>query len=182
MANGKSLDGIDRAVSDNLRALLEHRLHFERQRSVHERVADGITAATGRMAFVYVLVGIVVGWVVWNLIPGVPHFDPPPYILLAAVTSVAAILLTSIVLVSQSRMTQMAERRETLDLQINLLSEREVTRLLAVCLAMARKLGAEVPADTVDLQRDVDPREILDRIESAEDELCGSTEAEVPLR
>ncbi|AKF10767.1 DUF1003 domain-containing protein [Sandaracinus amylolyticus] len=174
MSNGPaSHDRLDDAVAANLSALLEHRRKVERARTIHERIADRIARFAGTMYFAYahaVLFGV---WLVWNSIPGVPHWDPYPFVMLAMFASVEAIFLSTFVLVSQNRMAQLADQRADLDLQINLLSEREITRVLALACRIAVRLGVrDQPADVSDLQRDVDPRELLETIDeaSAEDE------------
>jgi uncharacterized membrane protein len=65
-----------------------------------------------------------VGWF------GIEPFDPFPFGLLTTIVSLEAIFLSTFVLVSQNRQSAIADRRAQLDLQINLLAEYEVTRLL----------------------------------------------------
>jgi uncharacterized membrane protein len=86
---------------------------------------------------------------------------------LAMVASVEAIFLSTFVLISQNRMAAAADKRADLDLQINLLSEHEVTKLVALVSAMAEKLGVETEADVEveELKEDVAPEVVLDEIE-----------------
>lgn len=164
-----SQDGLARLVHENLRALLAHRTKLEGQKSVHERLADRISRRAGSMYFAYGH-GIAFGfWLIWNSIPGLPHWDPYPFVMLAMVASVEAIFLSTFVLVSQNRMQRLADRRADLDVQVNLLSEREITRVLAIVSAIARRLEVtETPADSSDLERDVHPQELLEEIDSAQ--------------
>src|SRR5438045_2164696 len=126
-------------VHRNIRALLEVRKEFERQKRVEERVADCITAFTGSLRFVYMHAALFAAWIVVNLgwVPGVRPFDPFPFVMLAMLASVEAIFLSTFVLISQNRMAALAERRAELDLQINLLAEHEITRLIQLVDAIA---------------------------------------------
>lgn len=137
------------------------------RRSPDERISDAITRFTGSLRFVYIHALLFGAWIVWNLgwIPGSVPFDPS-FVVLAMVASVEAIFLSTFVLISQNRMQALADKRAELDLQISLLSEHEVTKLMTVLDAVARHLGVE-PADpeVEEVKRDVDPREVLRAIE-----------------
>jgi uncharacterized membrane protein len=76
-----------------------------------------------------------------------PRFDPFPFNLLTLVVSLEAIVLTGFVLMSQNRMTQLADRRTHLDLQVNLLAEQELTAILRVVCLVAEKHGIAVNGD-----------------------------------
>ena len=68
-------------------------------------------------------------------------------IFLSAVLALEAVLLTSFVLIRQNTMDQRSERRNHLDLQINLLAEKEATSILHKLDAIAAKFGVEFPQD-----------------------------------
>jgi uncharacterized membrane protein len=55
-------------------------------------------------------------------------FDPFPFQLLTLIVSLEAIFLSTFILISQNRDMQLAERRNHLDLQINLLTDRKIRR------------------------------------------------------
>jgi len=71
------------------------------------------------------------------------------------------------VLMTQNRMGQEAERRAELDLQISLLAEHEVTRLITLVKAIGEKLDIEASKDPElpELQQDVEPEKVLDVME-----------------
>jgi len=54
-----------------------------------------------------------------------------------------AIFLSTFILISQNHETQLSERRNELDLQINLLTEQENTKLLRMLERIAEKVGAK---------------------------------------
>jgi len=112
-------------------------------RSPLERVADAITAVASSPAFLFghlVWFGL---WIGLNSTVSSP-IDPYPFRLLTLVVSLEAIVLTGFVLMAQSRMTQLADRRAHLDLQINVLAEQELTAILKVVCLVGEKLGLDV--------------------------------------
>jgi uncharacterized membrane protein len=161
-------DSLNRALSRNITALRERERRDRSRTTFQERLAEGITGFTGSMRFVYVHLALYGGWIVANLgwIPGIGPWDPT-FVVLAMIASVEAIFLSTFVLISQNRMAAEAERRATLDLQINLLAEHEVTRLMTLVSAIAERLGVECPApeEIEELKRDVAPEAVLDAIE-----------------
>jgi uncharacterized membrane protein len=106
-------------------------------------------------------------WIVANL-PAVPwpRFDPS-FVKLAMVASVEAIFLSTFVLISQNRLTALSEKRAELDLQVSLLTERRITRLVRLVDAMARKMDlCELCDEEIEsLKEDVTPEVVLDRLE-----------------
>ncbi|HYG36528.1 MAG TPA: DUF1003 domain-containing protein, partial [Clostridia bacterium] len=120
-------------VDRNIRALIERRELEENRKRWQDRLADKITKFTGSMTFVFIHLLMFGSWIIVNLgwIPGVPRFDPS-FVVLAMVASVEAIFLSTFVLISQNRMAALADRRADLDLQVSLLSEHEVTKLITL--------------------------------------------------
>lgn len=160
-----------RVVERNIEALLTHRHAEERRRSAEERVADGITRFTGSMRFVYLHLGLFGLWIGINLgwIPGVPRFDPS-FVVLAMAASVEAIFLSTFVLISQNRMAALADKRADLDLQVSLLAEHEITRLITLVAEMAERMGIPAARDPElpELKRDVAPERVLMEMEAHE--------------
>lgn len=155
-------------VERNIRALLERRRVEERRRGWEDRLADGITRFTGSMRFVYLHLVVFGLWIVVNLPwSPLPRFDPS-YVVLAMAASVEAIFLSTFILITQNRMTAQADMRADLDLQISLLAEHEITRLITLVTAMARRMGidlAENP-ELAELAEDVAPEKVLDTMEA----------------
>lgn len=154
----------------NIAALRERRAEEERSAGVQDRIADAISRFAGSLTFVVAQLVVVVAWVVINLgWVGLKPFDPS-FVILATVASVEAIFLSTFVLMSQNRAAVQADRRAELDLQVNLLAEHEVTRMLDLTVAIARSLGlpeAEASA-LAELKRDVSPERVLDKLEETE--------------
>jgi len=160
-------------VERNIRALCERRARDEREKAWHERLADGITRFAGSMYSVFVHVFVYGSWIVANLgwLP-VPQWDPT-FVVLAMVASVEAIFLSTFILISQNRMAALADKRADLDLQISLLAEHEVTRLIQLVTQIAQKMGVEQSRDPElsELSQDVKPEKVLDKMYETERKL-----------
>jgi uncharacterized membrane protein len=172
-AEARSVHGTGRArpfsrvLARNIDTLLAARRESERRRSTQDRLADAITRFTGSLPFVYLHALLFGGWVAWNLgwIRGLPVFDPT-FVILAMVASVEAIFLSTFVLISQNRMQAAAEKRAELDLQISLLAEHEVTKMMTVLDGVARKLGVAMDdPEIAEVEQDVDPGAVLEALE-----------------
>ncbi len=151
-------------------AALETRQKAEADaRNWGERFADVVTQFAGSMLFVYLHAAIYGAWIAVNLglIPGVPAFDKS-FVILATEASVEAIFLSTFVLISQNRANVLADKRAELDLQVSLLAEHEVTRLISLVTAMAQKMGIEGADDPelAELAQDVAPERVLDEMEA----------------
>ena len=141
----------------------------KRKRNLGERIAEPIAQFCGRMTFIWLHAAFFAGWIAWNVMQGVPHFDPYPFTFLTLCVSLEAIFLSAFILISQNQEMRLTERRNLLDLQINLLSEQENTKMLKLMHAMAQKLGVSEEDDPeMDaLLEAVRPETISREIESA---------------
>lgn len=169
--SGENIAGL---IDRNIEALVTRRRLESEKTGFEEKVADAITAFAGSMKFVYVHVLLYGAWIVINLgwVPAVPKFDPT-FVILAMVASVEAIFISTFVLVSQNRMGALADQRADLDLQISLLSEHEITRLIMLVSEIARRMNvpeADSP-ELRDLAQEVGPEQVLDRMEESEKKL-----------
>ena len=163
--------GLGPVLERNIQALQLRRQREEKEASAQERIADAITRFTGSMRFVYLHLAVYGFWIVANTrwIPGVPAWDPS-FVILAMVASVEAIFLSTFVLISQNRMAAAADKRADLDLQVSLLAEHEITRLVTLVSGIADRMDVktEADADLEEITRDVAPESVLDKLEAEE--------------
>ena len=155
------------AVEHNIAMLAAIRHQSRRQRSMHECIADYITAFSGSMFFIYFHVTWFLLWVLANTgYLGMEPFDPYPFGLLTMIVSLEAIFLATFILISQNRMEELQDRRAELDLQINLLAEHEITKILKIVDAIADHLKIPEGKDPelADLERDITPDKVLEAI------------------
>ena len=147
---------------------LEETAKQERTRT--DRVAEAIANFCGSMTFVWVHVVWFGVWIVINVAPRVPHVDPFPFTFLTLVVSLEAIFLSTFILISQNHDTKISERRNHLDLQINLLSEQENTKMIAMLQAIAAKVGADLGRDdqVEALSEETKPQRLVKQIKARE--------------
>jgi uncharacterized membrane protein len=76
-----------------------------------QKVADKMATKVGSWAFLIGQSTVLAGWVGCNLIPGAPHWDESPFMMLNLVFSFASAYTAPVVLMSQNRQSE--EDRET---------------------------------------------------------------------
>lgn len=160
-------EGLNQLLLRNIAALRARQEQEAADAPIQERLAAAITRFTGSMRFVYVHSALYGFWIVANLgWIGIRPWDPT-FVVLAMIASVEAIFLSTFILIRQNRMSADADRRAELDLQISLLTEQEVTKLVELVSEMARRL--EVPQasalETEEMKRPVAPEAVLTEIE-----------------
>ena len=165
-----SLTGSPQALEENIEAIKNWERAAVHHRSRLEQLSDAITrvAASAPMMIAHVI--WFVFWILANLslVPGVTPFDPFPFPLLTMTVSLEAIFLSLFVLASQNRMTHQADKRANLDLQIDLLAEREMTVVLQLLqdIAAHLKIPVSVTREQVrDLVKKIDVHTLTDRME-----------------
>ena len=110
--------------------------------SFADKAASFVARFCGSIYFVLAHALLFGGWIVFNSLPGLPHFDPFPFTLLTMFGSLEAIFLTSFILIAQNYTMRVGERRSQLELQVNLLAEQEATKTLQLLEEIARTVGA----------------------------------------
>jgi uncharacterized membrane protein len=167
--NGASVATAD-PMAYNVEAIakLEHKeLH---RRSAGEKVSDFFVSLMGSMPF---LVLHIIWFAVWfivnlNAVPGIVPFDPFPFGILTLIVSSEGVFLAIIILISQNRMTRLSDKRAHLDLQVNMLTEQEMTMMLRMQQRLCEHFGVEV--DTVkeeakQLLKETDVHKVVSRLE-----------------
>jgi uncharacterized membrane protein len=161
---------LNRVLEGNIQKLCDQRRAQARRRSPSQRIADAIAHFAGSIPFIYIHVLIVGAWTMINLgWTPIPKFDPT-FVILATVASVEAIFLSTFILISQNRMTREADERADLDLQISLLAEHEITRLIQLTTAIAARLEVQEAGDPQldELKRDVPLDKVVEKIKESD--------------
>ncbi|HWQ56568.1 MAG TPA: DUF1003 domain-containing protein [Bryobacteraceae bacterium] len=154
---------IAKAVRNNIEMMARLEQEFIDRRTLSDRVTDLIAGFAGDLRFVILQVLIFGLWIVINLkwIPWIPAFDPYPFMLLAMTVSLEAIFLSTFVLMKQNRMSKRADQRANLDLQINMLAEREMTLVLQMLQRIATRLGVRLSGEEIEELSEETPIEAL---------------------
>jgi len=117
-----------------------------KKRSWSVRLADNLTSTFGSFSFLTINVLVFIFWILANTgnIPGITPFDQFPFPLMTTIVSLEAIILTLIVLMSQNRQSFISNLREEIDMQVNLMSEQEITKILQILVKIAKKQGIKL--------------------------------------
>ena len=139
---------LDELTAENVEAVVEMERAEHANRTAGDRAADAITAFCGSMWFVWTHVVWFAAWIGANLVPRL-RFDPFPFAFLTLVVSLEAIFLSTFILISENRQGKLSDRRNLLDLQIDLLAEQENTKQLMLMKRIAEKVGVELDDEEV---------------------------------
>ena len=91
--------------------------------TVGQRAADAIAKFAGSWAFIFTFTGILILWMLTNVLLAVKAFDPYPFILLNLVLSCVAAIQAPLIMMSQNRQEEKDRRRAENDYKVNLKTE-----------------------------------------------------------
>jgi uncharacterized membrane protein len=147
---------------------------FDSRRSFLERIADKLTSLVGSMPFLLLNVAWFSIWIAINVgaVPGIEPFDPFPFGFLTMVVSLEAIVLAIVVLVSQNRASKVDDLRQEVMLQLNVLTEEEMTKMMNMLCLLLEKQGIDL-SDDPELESMLAPTNV-EKIERSLEEEIGS--------
>lgn len=157
-----------------------------KNRSWAVRLADNLTGFFGGIGFLVINLAVFTFWILANTghIPDVPVFDPFPFNLLTMAVSLEAIFLTTIVLMSQNRSSLISSLREEMDMQVNLIAEREITKSLKLLKKLLDQKGIVVKdQELMEMLKEIDTsymeRELASQINPKQNGLLKKVAEEV---
>lgn len=158
------------AVEENVQEIQRWEQAALHSRSPAERVSERITTLAGSGPVQVAHVVWFAAWILANahVIRSVKPFDPFPFPLLTTIVSLEAIFLALFVLASQHRLSHQADKRAHLDLQVDLLAEREMTAVLQLLQDITNHFGVRVtlsPDQIRDLTKKTDVHNLTDKID-----------------
>jgi uncharacterized membrane protein len=170
MAADRSSPAGSRVAEENVAALRARDREIEKQRSLFERISDAVINAAAAAPSIVLHSAWFAVWISINtgLVPGVAQFDPFPFPFLTMSVSLEAIFLALFVLESQNRLAKLSDHRANLDLQVNLLAEREMTAALQLLSDIARHLKVETSVSREqlnDLIKTTDVERLADEVD-----------------
>lgn len=143
----QAADGEAHALLEHIEQNIENVIALQRreweQASKSQRRVERMSRIMGRPAY---LVGLLVLVAVWIGVQagaskwGRPVFDPPPFSILQGILTLIALITTTIVLIAQNRQSKLEQQHTHLDLQVNLLTEQKVTKLIHLMEELRRDL------------------------------------------
>lgn len=150
-------------------------LHREHERSTThlQRVADRVTSTIARPGAVAIVLALIFVWICGNYVArrlGVTALDQFPFPDLAFLATVGAMLIALLILTSQRHQDQLAERRSELTLQVAILSEKKVAKIIELLEEQRREspvLVSRIDEEAAAMARPADPKQTLKDIEEA---------------
>jgi len=109
------------------------RAEHKQETSTLQHGVDNVTALVGQPGFVALLAGLVVAWVLANLVAaglGLRPADPPPFPWLQGAATIGALLVAALILTTQRREDQLANHRAQLVLELSILNDQKVSKII----------------------------------------------------
>ena len=138
---------IDELTRQNVAIIAEMERASSQARTPYDRLAEWLANLVGSWTFLIVQSLILVTWLTLNIVMWIRHWDPYPFILLNLALSVMSAYAAPVLMISQNRQAKLNERRNHLDLQINMLAEQETTEILRLLRLLCEKSGVELTKD-----------------------------------
>ena len=158
-------------IAQNIEAIVAIHTSAERDVPRHQQVVEAVTTFFGRPAFLYCSLLVVALWMLPNVLPqslGLPQFDPFPSDLLQLTLGIISLPMTIAVLIKQERQEKLAEQRAQLSLQLNLLSEQKIAKLIALAEELRRDLPNvkdRYDPEADELKQATDPHMLMNTLE-----------------
>ena len=168
--------GLSQSTKGNLDLLETFKQREETEISRAQQRIERISAFFGSPAYFAFAVLFILAWIainIWGNNAGWHPIDAPPFFLLQGLVCFNALLLTVAVLIRQNRMAHVAEHRSNLDLQINLLSEHKVTKILQIVDELQRELSAlrkRPDLEVADMTKPADTHALMHAIKQKQDD------------
>ena len=164
------------------------RLHaaHERRATRLQRIVDQASGVVARPTFISLVVLAVIGWIAGNLL--LQRFagwsmDGSSFPRLQGVVELAALCITTFVLMSQRRKDELSELREQLTLELAIMTEQKGAKLIALMEEMRRDnplLVNRVDVQAEAMSTPADPEAVLEALKESQDGMMAE-DAETPL-
>ena len=170
------IQSIEELTRRNVAIIAEMEKASANLRTRGDRVADRIATWVGSWTFIMIQSAILSLWIALNVVAWIRHWDPYPFVLLNLGLSFQAAYAAPILMISQNRQAKLAERRNHLDLQINMLAEQETTEILRLLHLICEHSG--IPLGTHEngraLEEETQHAEIVRQIQGEIEEHQGA--------
>ena len=137
---------MDRPTGRPLKIVKSYEARQLKKRPITVKLADLITQLCGSVTFFILNMLFFAVWVAINAIPieGFTPIDPFPFSMLTTIVSLEAIILSIFVLMSQNRQSVVTTLRDEIQLQVDLVAEKEITKILYLLAEIAEKHKIEI--------------------------------------
>ena len=158
-------------IHHNIDSIAEFHQREKQKIGASQRWLEAFSGIIGRPLYLLSMLSLVILWMAANGVAprlGWRSLDPPPYTWLQGALTLAALVTTTVVLIAQNREAKLEKQRAHLDLQVNLLTEQKVTKLIHLLEELRRDLpmvrDRHDPEAAV-LQQRTDTAQVLSAIE-----------------
>ena len=139
-------------VQDHIDLIAKHEQDFLAKRTVAEQYSDSIATFVGSLPFVVLHLTVFAGWILLNTVSTFQHFDPAPFSLLGTCVTMEGIVLASLILMRQARVSKRNDERDHLMLQIMMLTEKEITAVIKMDRQIAGSMGLQKVVDNQEIK------------------------------
>jgi uncharacterized membrane protein len=154
-------------VIQNIQAIADRQEHHLQNLTTHQRILDKITAVFSRSEFLYFQIIFFTTWWLCSYLSNqdILPADFPQFDLREEGLGVAGLLISTGVLIHQTRQEQVSEERLHLMLQLNLITEQKIAKLISLVEELRTDLPnvknrADLEAEV--MQQAIDPQAILE--------------------
>ena len=171
-------------LEDTVREVARMHAEHHQQSSVIERAVDRATAMLGSAQFLGSLILFVLLWAGANAIlplTGGAAFDPPPYPWLAGFLGLMALSISTMILITQRRADRLASRREQMTLELSLLSEQKIAKIVELLEELRRdspNVRDRIDEEAKAMATPSDTRAVHDAIAVADEETIATKAAD----
>lgn len=135
---------------------------------------EWVTERIGRPATLFVCITLLAAWMLlnfWSVAHHRPAFDAPPFYGLQVTVSILAFLMTIVIVTTENRQSSLDERRAQLTLQLAMLSEKKITKLIELVERIRQEhplLSNPTDRETGAMMTPINPREVMDSLDQAQ--------------
>jgi len=162
-------DELANAAARSIDELAEFHLEHYRHATPLQRAIDGVTERLGRPDVVVALFVLIGGWIAFAALRGDGRVDQPSFAWLELAATLAALLVALLILVTQRREDQLAERRSQLTLELALLADKRSAKIIALLEELRRDhpdLADRLDAESEEMAAPTDPHEVIAAIDA----------------
>jgi uncharacterized membrane protein len=170
-------------VENTVQAIAELHLDHFRQATPVQLSVDRMTKVVGRPASIGLLTLCLICWMGLNLvlkISGREVFDPPPFPWLQDVAAILGLYITLLILNTQRREDELAERRDQLTLELAVLSDQKTAKIIELLEELRRdhpQIADRVDPQASEMAEPTNPRAVLRQIKDTQDEIVSSLDS-----
>lgn len=172
--SGADSELVPDAVLKNIETIIDLETRHQYSLPLHQQIIEKMAASFGQPWFLYLqLIFFTTWWVGSQLMNGrLTQWDLPKFNVYEQGLDVASLLISTGVLIYQARQEKIAEERSHLTLQLNLLTEQKIAKLIA----LVEELRTDLPnvrdrqdLEACEMQKTTDPQVVLNALKETLD-------------